>query len=63
MNQVWEIKPAEKKNGFVIKSFCDMVMDAERQKTKARTPIIQYPNNGGLNQIWKIEPVPVKVKK
>lgn len=62
--EYWSIIPVEHSfSTFYIISFCGKYLDAEGASTRSETKIIQWPYNGGENQMWVIKKSPYVMKK
>lgn len=49
-------KDKNKKEIYQIQTFCNKMLDCEDQKDSNGTRVIQWSNNGGKNQLWRITP-------
>ena len=58
-NQRWLFKKIDELNGCgyyqIINAKTGLFLDIKGQSTKEGTPVIQWENNNGKNQIWRLE--------
>lgn len=52
---MWRLRP-EGKDLFIIESFCGKVLDVQHHWMRNGVSVVQFKENGGKNQKWRIWP-------